>query len=114
MRFLAPHRIRAVVELLAIFVVDVVRSNAAVALVVLRPGTGARTAGMLSMPLEVRHPAALAAMACIITATPGTCWVRYDAVSSVLAIHMLELVDPQAWIRLFKRRYEQRLKEIFE
>jgi len=106
--------LRASIELLALVVADIVRSNIAVALIVLRPGRGDRRAGFLTMPLATRHPRSLAAMACIITATPGTCWVRYDAKGDALTIHMLDLVDEQAWIRLFKQRYETRVMEIFE
>jgi multicomponent K+:H+ antiporter subunit E len=62
----------------------------------------------------LRHPGALAVFACIITATPGTSWGRYDAARNVVTIHVLDLVDEQEWIRQFKERYEQRLKEIFE
>ena len=49
----------------------------------------------------------------MITATPGTSWARYDAERNVLTIHILDLIDEQAWIRIFKDRYERRLKEIF-
>jgi multicomponent K+:H+ antiporter subunit E len=62
----------------------------------------------------VRHPGGLAALACIITATPGTSWARYDAARNTLTIHVLDLVDEEAWVRLFKGRYERRLMEIFE
>lgn len=94
--------------------VDIVRSNLAVSRIVLRPGSRDRVAGFLALPLEVRHPGALAVLACIITATPGTSWARYDAGRNVVTIHVLDLVDEQAWIRQFKERYERRLKEIFE
>jgi multicomponent K+:H+ antiporter subunit E len=94
--------------------VDIVRSNIAVARIVLNPGLRGRTAGFIAMPLEVRHPGALAVLACIITATPGTSWARYDAARNVLFIHVLDLVDERAWIGLFKDKYERRLKEIFE
>lgn len=101
-------------QLLWLASVDVVRSNLAVARIVLQPGVRGRTAGFLTMALEVRHPGALATLACIITATPGTSWARYNAADNTLTIHVLDLVDEQAWIRLFKERYERRLKEIFE
>ncbi|MND02940.1 putative monovalent cation/H+ antiporter subunit E [compost metagenome] len=65
------------------------------------------------MPLEVRHPGALASLACIITATPGTSWAHYDARLNALTIHVLDLVDEGAWIAQFKQRYERRLQEIF-
>lgn len=108
------RRARAVAILLWLVLVDIVRSNIAVARIVMHPGTPNRTAGFLSMPLEVRHPGALAALACIITATPGTSWARYDAARNALTIHVLDLVDEDAWVALFKERYERRLMEIFE
>ena len=107
-------RAAAIAALLWLVFVDIVRSNVAVVGVVLRSAGRGRVAGFLAMPLEVRHPGALAVLACIITATPGTSWARYDAARNVLTIHVLDLVDEQAWIGEFKQRYERRLKEIFE
>jgi multicomponent K+:H+ antiporter subunit E len=108
------RRTAAVAMLLWLVLLDIVRSNLAVARIVVHPGARSRTAGFLSMPLEVRHPGALAVLACIITATPGTSWARYDAERNVLTIHVLDLVDEDAWVALFKQRYERRLMEIFE
>ena len=108
------RRAIAVIALLWLVFVDIVRSNLAVARIVLHPGSPDRVAGFLTLPLELRHPGALAVFACIITATPGTSWARYDAAHNVVTIHVLDLVDEQEWIRQFKERYEQRLKEIFE
>ena len=93
---------------------DIVRSNLAVARIVLQPRLRGRTAGFLSMPLELRHPGGLAVLACIITATPGTSWARYDAARNTVTIHVLDLVDEQAWMAQFKDRYERRLLEIFQ
>ena len=114
-----PHgrvRIRAIAaaSVLWLVFVDIVRSNLAVGRIVLHPHSRGRVAGFLTIPLETRHPGALAALACIITATPGTSWARYDAGDNALTIHVLDLIDEQAWIRQFKERYERRLKEIFE
>jgi len=114
----AANRVRnrplAAVQLLALVLADIVRSNVAVARIVLGLGASKRTAGFLSLPPELRHPGGLAVVACIITATPGTSWVRYDRATGVVTIHVLDLVDEQAWIHLFKQRYERRLLEIFE
>jgi multicomponent K+:H+ antiporter subunit E len=114
----AANRVRnrpgAALSLLALVFADIVRSNVAVALIVLGLGARSRSAGFISMPLELRHPAGLAVVACIITATPGTSWVRYDSAANTLTIHMLDLVDTDDWVRLFKQRYERRLMEIFE
>lgn len=108
------NRPGAALALFGLVFADIVRSNIAVARIVLGLGGSTRTAGFLSMPLELRHPGGLAVIACIITATPGTSWVRYDRAANVITIHVLDLVDEQAWVRLFKERYERHLLEIFE
>jgi len=112
-----PGRVRSrpaiVAQLILVLVDDIVRSNFAVARIVLGLGSRNRVAGFLSLPLELRHPAGLAVIACIITATPGTSWVRYDRETNAVTIHVLDLADEQAWIRVFKERYERRLLEIF-
>lgn len=104
----------AAARLVATFLADMVRSNFAVAGIVLGLGGRRRTAGFIKVPLELRHPAGLAVIACIVTSTPGTSWVRYEPAEGRLTIHVLDLVDEQAWIALFKERYERRLMEIFE
>ncbi len=100
--------------LAAVLLADIVRSNVAVARIAFNPNTRGRTSGFLSMPLALRHPGALAVLACIITATPGTSWARYDAETNVLTIHVLDLVDEAAWVAQFKARYERLLLEIFQ
>jgi multicomponent K+:H+ antiporter subunit E len=92
---------------------DIVRSNLAVARIVLRPGGSVRS-GFVSIPLELTDPYGLAALACIITSTPGTIWVDHDSSRRVLLIHVLDLVDEAAWIEDIKRRYERPLLEIFQ
>jgi multicomponent K+:H+ antiporter subunit E len=108
------NRPGAALSLLGLVFADIVRSNLAVARIVLGLGASRRVAGFLSLPLELRHPGGLAVIACIITATPGTSWVRYDSAANALTIHVLDLVDADDWVRLFKQRYERRLLEIFE
>ena len=108
------RRPRAAVELLWLVFTDVVRSNVAVALIVLRPGIRGRTAAFVEIPLQLRNPVGLAALACIITSTPGTAWAGYDPGSGVLAMHILDLVDEETWVRTIKDRYERRLMEIFQ
>ena len=100
-------------ELAGLVLVDVVRSNVAVAGIVLYRRTRGRRAGFIEIPLELRHPTGLAVLACIITATPGTSWAGYDSRSGVLTMHILDLVDDEAMIGSIKERYERRLLEIF-
>ena len=106
-------RPRAAIELVCLVLADVVRSNVAVASIVLHPGVRKRTSGFVRVPLELAHPAGLAALACIITSTPGTAWARYDSTRRILVMHVLDLVDEETMIRTVKDRYERRLLEIF-
>lgn len=92
---------------------DIVRSNIAVLRIALRPSTRGRVAGFLSIPLELRDPRGLAILAGIVTATPGTSWAHYEAAANVLTLHVLDLVDDEAWVAQFKERYERRLMEMF-
>lgn len=114
---LAPRRgrigsIAATAELLALVLVDIVRSNFAVAAIVLGRRRD-RVSGFVRLPLALRDPFGLTALALIITATPGTMWVEYNAERGELLVHVLDLVDEQEWISLIKNRYETLLVEIF-
>jgi len=108
----ALHRPWIAVELLALVFVDIVRSNIAVARIVIYRRTP-RISGFVDIPLHLSNPAGLAALACIITATPGTSWAGYNSRSGVLTMHILDLVDEQTWVDTIKGRYERRLIEVF-
>jgi multicomponent K+:H+ antiporter subunit E len=92
---------------------DIVLSNVAVGRIVLGLGRRGWTSGFVEIPLELRDPYGLAALACIITSTPGTLWAGFDPASGVLTIHVLDLIDRSEWIRTIKERYERPLLEIF-
>lgn len=100
---------------LAIDVVgDIVRSNWAVSHIILGRRRHERTSGFIHIPLDLRDRYGLAVLAIIITSTPGTLWVEYEAATGRLLLHVLDLVDEETWVRLIKDRYECRLMEIFE
>jgi multicomponent K+:H+ antiporter subunit E len=107
-----PRRLGALCRLLALVLADIVRSNIAVARIILGLERR-RTSGFVDIPLELRNPYGLAMLACIITATPGTLWVDFDDASGTLTIHVLDLVDQSEWLRVVKGRYERLLLEIF-
>lgn len=104
---------RAALELALLVFADIVRSNVAVGRIVLWRGTRNQTSDFVQIPLDLRNPAGLATLACIVTACPGTAWARYDSAHSVLTLHILDLVDEEEWIATIKHRYERRLLEIF-
>ncbi|MCX5518258.1 Na+/H+ antiporter subunit E [Kaistia defluvii] len=93
---------------------DIFRSNIAVAGIILQGKRRARTPGFVIIPLQLRDRTGLAVLACILTATPGTAWIEYHADNGRLLIHVLDLVDEQAWIELIRDRYARMLSEIFE
>jgi multicomponent K+:H+ antiporter subunit E len=108
-----PRAARIVLRLTRDVVIDIVRSNIAVARLALI-GSAGRQSNFLRIPLDLRDRAGLAVLAIIITATPGTIWVSYNSKSGVLLLHILELTDEQSWTDTIKHRYERRLMEIFE
>jgi multicomponent K+:H+ antiporter subunit E len=94
---------------------DIVRSNIAVGRIVLGLNGGRVVKSeFLDVPLDLRDPHGLAALAMILTATPGTVWSGLANDSSMLRLHVLDLQDPDQWIRTIKQRYEKPLMEIFE
>lgn len=104
----------AALRLALVVLVEIVRSNNAVARIILHSGTRGRRSGFVRIPLDMRDPYGLATLACIITATPGTIWVEYDSAGNTVLLHVLDLIDEEAWVRIIKNRYERRLMEIFE
>lgn len=103
----------AILRLTAIVLVDIVRSNIAVARIILGTRHDKLTSGFMNIPLDLRDRYGLAILACIVTATPGTLWVNYNPKNGELMIHVLDLVDEQTWIDAIKGRYERLLLEIF-
>lgn len=103
-----------ILRLLALVVTDIVRSNIAVARIILGLQKQPRIPGFVEIPLELRNPYGLSALACIITSTPGTVWADFDAAKGMLTIHVLDLIDKDEWIRIIKGRYERHLLVIFE
>ena len=105
---------RAIVTLALLVLVDIIRSNIAVAAIILGPRHRSVTSGFLNIPIDMHNRYGLAVLACIITATPGTLWVQFNPRKGTLMIHVLDLVDEGIWIETIKGRYERLLLEIFE
>ncbi len=110
-----PVRLRrpgTIARLAARVVWDSLRSNAAVMATIL--GRRRIRSGFVRVPLDVRDPNALAVLAMIVTATPGTAWAELAFDRSVLLLHVLSLDDEAEVVATIKRRYERPLMEIFE
>ena len=66
------------------------------------------------VPLDLRNPNGLAALAAIMCVIPGTIWSELALDRSALLVHVFDPEDAQAEIQLIKTRYERPLMEIFE
>ncbi|THV23352.1 Na+/H+ antiporter subunit E [Peteryoungia ipomoeae] len=101
-------------KLLVLVFVDIIRSNIAVAALMISGKRQKHTSAFITIPLEIEHPTALAIMAVILTSTPGSAWLAYDARRKTVLIHVLDLVDEEQWVENIKHRYERLLLEIIE
>lgn len=104
----------AILRLASLVLIDILRSNLAVGRIIVRSREPGINAGFMTIPLDLRSQHGLAVLSIIITSTPGTIWVNYDAAKGILLLHVLDLVDETVWIRTIKGRYEKLLMEIFE
>jgi multicomponent K+:H+ antiporter subunit E len=108
-----PRRLYLAVPLAGTVLVDIVRSNLAVAAIVLGLVRGRQVrSGFVEIPLQLTDPHALALLSMIVTSTPGTSWAGVSA--GTLTLHVLDLDTEEELIRLIKQRYEQLLLRIFE
>lgn len=97
----------------AIVAWDIVVANFQVAAVVLFRRRAALRPAFVAVPLELRSPEAITALATTITLTPGTVSCDLSSDGRALLVHCLDAPDPQAAADGIKRRYERRLMEIF-
>ncbi len=110
---LTVRRPWSIIRVIATLLADMAMSNLRVAREILFRSVD-RVPGFVEVPLQMRSQYGLAALACIITATPGTSWVSYDPASGTLIMHVLDLRPEDDWPAIIKTQYEQRLMEIFE
>ncbi len=109
------RRLDIAAGLMLVVLGEIVRSNIGVARIVLGLVRGRKVrSGFLHIPLDLRDPHGLAALAAIITSTPGTVWAGLSRDGSRLTLHVLDLKDEQVWIRFIKDRFERPLMRIFE
>lgn len=117
---LRPKRVRirswrALIVLFFTVGYDIIRSNIQVAVIIVRELLGhKRSPGFILLKLRLRDRNALATLAMIITATPGTAWIEHDPEDGRLLLHILDLREEQDWQVLIGDRYELLLMEIFE
>jgi multicomponent K+:H+ antiporter subunit E len=66
------------------------------------------------VPLDIRDPHGIVALASVITLTPGTLSADLSDDRRHLLVHALHVDDPAALVESIKRRYEKPLRAIFD
>lgn len=92
---------------------DVILSNLQIARDMLRLRRSAPRSAFVVIPLELRDPSALAALAVITTIVPGTVWCELARDASAVRLHVWDLADEAAFIAHYKSTYEAPLLEIY-
>ena len=92
---------------------DIVLSNIEVGRRILGPESAIQPR-FVWLPLSLRDPHAIVALAAIVTLTPGTLSAEIDNERRHLLIHAFNVDDEDALIRDIQTRYEAPLREIFE
>jgi multicomponent K+:H+ antiporter subunit E len=93
---------------------DIVVANFQVAyLILFRRGDDLHS-HFVTIPLDLKTPEAISALAGTITMTPGTVSATLSADGRALLVHCLETDDPEKTVADIKARYEARLQRIFE
>ena len=93
---------------------DVLMSNLDVAWGVMTWRWRRPRAKFVVIPLDLRDPMGLAALAMVTTVIPGTVWSELAFDRSALLLHVWNVEDEAQFIARYKARYEKPLQEIFE
>lgn len=116
---LEPARLRVrkphlIVQLFFVVFVDIIRSNIAVAWLIVTGGRrGQRHSQFVRVNINQPNPVAQAILALILTATPGSAWMEYDSESGVLLVHVFDYLEASDWQEMIEHRYGRLLREIF-
>lgn len=108
----APRLLQAF-ELVAFFLWDLLLSNFAVAMDVLRPRPHLRP-GVLAVPLDARTDAEITLLAALVALTPGSLSLDVSADRQTLYVHLMHLDDPEAATHKIKNGYERRIMAVMQ
>jgi multicomponent K+:H+ antiporter subunit E len=93
---------------------DILVANFVVARIILFMPNSRIQSRWVTVPLDLKSPEAITALASTITLTPGTLTADMSACGRALLIHSLHAPDPDSIRDEIKTRYEARLKRIYE
>ena len=108
------RNVPAIVSFTLVVLWDIVVSNVQVAYLVLFRRSASLRSRFIEVPLDLHTPEAISVLAGTITMTPGTVSSDVSSDGRSLLVHCLDVGDADEVVANIKRRYERRLKEIFE
>lgn len=103
-----------IIEYGAVVLWDILVANIVVATIVLFKRQSEIRSCWIEVPLDLKEPEAITALAGTITITPGTLSAMLSADGRSILVHCLHTDDPDGTRDQIKTRYERRLKEIFK
>ena len=100
-------------KLFGIVLYDIVKSNIAVALIILKAGRRSHNPGFLTVELDIENHTAIAVLDVVLTSTPASARMEFDSNDKTVLLHILDLDTEAEWRDTIKNRYEKLLMEIF-
>ncbi len=102
-----------VIQYLIVLLGDIIISNLDLAVIILLPKKTVQPA-LVEYPLDIHGEVPITILASTISLTPGTITAEIRRDGRALLIHAINVADHEAMIQQIKKRYEMRLKEIFQ
>ncbi|MDR5675632.1 MAG: Na+/H+ antiporter subunit E [Armatimonadota bacterium] len=106
-------RLWAVLRLVAVGVWQISRANLRLASLILNPARSNRPR-FVRVPIRLRREISVAALANLITLTPGTLTVDVAPDRSSLLVHVFDLEEEGAAVAEIQNRLERAVAEVFE
>jgi multicomponent Na+:H+ antiporter subunit E len=106
-------KVRRILELIALFLKELVKANMRVAYSVLTP-YDRMDPGIVAVPLDITSDAEITLLANMITLTPGTLSLDVSDDRRVLYVHGMHIRDIEAFRREIKEGFEKKVREVFE
>ncbi|PLR92646.1 Na+/H+ antiporter subunit E [Bacillus sp. T33-2] len=105
------HRVTAVLNLLYIFMRELVLSNIAVLKLILKPQLDIKP-GIFALPTDLTEDWEITILANLITLTPGTLVVDVSADNKILYVHAMDIDDAEQSIKSIKDSFEVAIMEV--
>lgn len=102
-----------VIEFILFLLWEILISNIRLTITILSPKPKLRPA-VVAVPLDLKSDLGIVILAHMITLTPGTLSLDVSAHKKFLYVHVLDLDNPDRFIKEIKQNFERRVREIVE